>query len=76
MLTHPISPFTPQEDTVAKARTNLKRTMKRIDRAFKLTGSSHILLLLVFAMGVLTLFYVWNKVYAAGKFVGKLAGLA
>merc|ERR1712216_447525 len=36
------------EDTVAKARLNLKKTMRRIDRAFKFTGSSHILLLLVF----------------------------
>ena len=63
------------EETVAKARSNLKRTMKRVDRAFKFTGSSHILLLLVFAMGVLTLFYIWTKVYAAGKFVGKIVGL-
>lgn len=49
--------------------------MRRIDRAFKFTGSSHILLLLVFAMGVLTLFYIWTKIYATTKFVGKLAGL-
>ncbi|UPQ98635.1 t-SNARE coiled-coil homology domain-containing protein [Chloropicon primus] len=49
------------EDTVNKARSNLKRTMKRIDRAFKFTGSGHILMLLVFAMGVLTLFYIWTK---------------
>ena len=49
------------EDTVNKARSNLKRTMKRIDKAFKFTGSGHILMLLVFAMGVLTLFYIWTK---------------
>jgi hypothetical protein len=61
------------EDTVVKARMNLKKTMKRIDKAFKLTGSSHILLLLVFAIGVFTLLYIWTKIYNFGKFIG-LAG--
>ncbi len=55
---------------------SLKKNMKRIDRAFKFTGSSHILLLLVFAIGVMMMFYIWTKVYAWGKFFGKISGLA
>mmetsp|Transcript_16605 Transcript_16605/g.34062 ORF Transcript_16605/g.34062 Transcript_16605/m.34062 type:complete len:140 (+) Transcript_16605:214-633(+) len=63
------------EKTFEKARANLKRTMKRVDRAFKFTGSSHILLLLVFAIGVIMVFYIWTKIYNMGKFVGKVSGI-
>jgi len=63
------------EETFEKARANLKRTMKRVDRAFKFTGSSHILLLLVFAIGVIMVFYIWTKIYNMGKFVGKVSGI-
>jgi len=61
---------------MTKASMSVKRNFKRIDKAFKLTGSSHILLLLVFAVGIFVLLYMWAKIYAWGKFMGKVTGLA
>ncbi len=63
------------EETFEKARAQLRRTAKRVDRAFKFTGSGHIFILLVFAILVFVAFYVFLKVYAWGKFVGKVTGI-
>lgn len=51
------------EDAMEKARATLKKTMKRIDRAYRDSKSKHMLYLFLFAMAAFFIVYAWTKVY-------------
>ena len=50
-----------------KARTGLRKTMRRLNRTYEQSKSNHILYLLLFAVGVFVLLYSWLKFYRLVK---------
>ncbi len=52
-----------------KARTGLRKTMRRLNRTYEQSKSNHILYLLLFAVGVFILMYSWLKFYRLVKWL-------
>ena len=52
-----------------KARTSLRKTMRRLNRTYEQSKSNHILYLLLFAVGVFILMYSWLKFYRLVKWI-------
>ena len=52
-----------------KARTGLRKTMRRLNRTYEQSKSNHILYLLLFAVGVFVLMYSWLKFYRLVKWI-------
>ncbi len=59
----------PQEDAMEKARATLKKTMKRMDRAYRDSKSNHMLYLFVFALAAFFIIYAWHRVYRLLKWL-------
>jgi len=58
-----------QEEAMEKARTGLRKTMRRLNRTYEQSKSNHILYLLLFAVGVFILMYSWLKFYRLVKWL-------
>lgn len=57
------------DDAMEKARSSLRKTIKRIDRAYRDGKSNHMLYLFVFALTVFFIVYAWNRVYKLFKWL-------
>lgn len=51
------------EELMERAKTDLKRGMRRLNRAFQQSRSNHLLYLVVFCIAVFFLLYMWAKMY-------------
>eukprot|EP00245_Coleochaete_scutata_P009337 TRINITY_DN3051_c0_g1_i1.p1 TRINITY_DN3051_c0_g1~~TRINITY_DN3051_c0_g1_i1.p1 ORF type:complete len:126 (-),score=29.76 TRINITY_DN3051_c0_g1_i1:457-834(-) len=51
------------EATMAKAQMALKDTMKKLNRSMKESGSTHLVLVIVFALFCFFLVYLWAKFF-------------
>jgi protein transporter SFT1 len=52
-----------------RARTSLKRTMGRLNIAYRQAQSNHMLLLVLFALGLFISIYVISKIYKLGRHI-------
>jgi len=50
------------ETAMEQARLSLKKTMKRLNRAYTQSKSNHMLYLILFALGLFFFVYFWNRV--------------
>lgn len=57
------------ETAVEQARLSLRKTMKRLGRAYQQTKSNHMLHLMVFAISLFFLVYFWAKVHRLIKWI-------
>jgi len=57
------------EEAMEKARTGLRKTMRRLNRTYEQSKSNHILWLLLFAVGVFVLLYTWIKFYRLVRWI-------
>ena len=57
------------EDLMEKAKVELKRGMRRLNRAFQQSKSNHLLYLVLFCIAVFAFLYVWAKFYRLMKWI-------
>jgi hypothetical protein len=51
------------EDLLERGRTELKRGMRRLNRAFQQSKSNHLLYLVIFCIAVFVFLYLWAKMF-------------
>ncbi|KAL4447674.1 hypothetical protein ABPG75_004893 [Micractinium tetrahymenae] len=57
------------ETAMDQARASLRKTMKRLNRAYADSKSNHMLFLILFAVALFFAVYFWNKVHRLIKWV-------
>ncbi|BDA46283.1 probable Bet1-like protein At4g14600 [Coccomyxa sp. Obi] len=51
------------EELMERAKTDLKRGMRRLNRAFQQSRSNHLLYLVIFCIAVFFFLYMWAKMF-------------
>ena len=57
------------EELFERAKTEMKRGMRRLNRAFQQSKSNHLLYLAIFCIAVFVFLYVWAKMFRLLRWV-------